>query len=380
MRSRFIIFFLSSMLLHACSNKENTQAKKQNVATAVADSNSVQLSEAQIRIAGIRTGPAGQREIHTTLKATGVLDLPPQNIVSVSAPLGGYLKTMRLIPGQKVSKGSILATLEDQQYIQLQQDYLVAQSRLQFLEADYTRQKGLNATKATSDKVLQQVQSEFNSQQVLARSLAEKLRLIGIRPETLNENNLSRSISVYAPISGYVSKVNANIGKYVSAPDVLFELINPRDLHLRLTVFENDAAQLSTGQKIRCFTNSNPSEKYTATIHFITPNIEANGSTDVHCHLNQAGKALMPGTYMNAVVELSNAMVTAVPDDALVKWNGRHYIFTEAAGNRFRMLPVDIGVAEDGYTEIRSPLPSQKIVMNNAYTLLMKMKNSAEDE
>jgi len=380
MTLRFLISLLITLFLQACSSNEKTSEKNPDTDTPAADSNLVRLSAEQIRNAGIRTGQAEQRPIHTTLKASGVLDVPPQNIVSVSAPLGGYLKNMQLIPGQKVSKGSILATLEDQQYIQLQQDYLVTKSRLQFLEADYTRQKGLNETKATSDKVLQQVQSEFNSQKVLARSLAEKLRLIGINPETLKESNISRSIHIYAPISGYVSRVNANRGKYVSPPDVLFELINPGDLHLRLTVFENDASKLSTGQKIVCFTNSNPSQKYTATIHFITPNIEENGTTDVHCHLAQAGKELMPGTYMNALVELSNALVTAVPDAAIVKWEGRHYLFAEEAAEQFRMVPVDTGVTEAGYTEIKSPLPPGKIALTNAYTLLMKMKNSAEEE
>lgn len=384
MKLRLTLFIPLSILIIACSSneklKEKNEKKQVMAGSVAADSNIVQLTAEQIQHAGIITGQPEQKAMHATLKVNGVLDVPPQNIISISVPLGGYLKRMVLIPGQKINKGSILAVLEDPQYIQLQQDYLVAQSRLQFLETDYIRQKGLNETKATSDKVLQQVQSELNSQKILRRSLAEKLRLISINPETLSEGNITRSINIYAPISGYVSKVNVNIGKYVSPTDVLFELINPDDLHLRLTVFENDAARLSTGQKIVCFTNSNPSDKYKATIHYITPNIQENGSTDVHCHLEHAGKQLLPGSYMNAVIELSAALVASVPDEAVIKWQGKHYMFSEEPGNRFRMLPVEPGISENGYTEIKGWSSANKIVTENAYTVLMKMKNNEGED
>lgn len=343
------------------------------------DSNTVHLSAEQVKNAGIATGNPEEKNIHSTLKVSGTLEVPPENIVSISMPLGGYLKKTSLIPGEKISKGSVLATLEDQQYIQLQQDYLTAKSRLQFLETDFARQKGLNETKAASDKVLQQVQSEFNSQKILLASLAEKLRLIGIKPETLNESNISRSVNIYSPISGFITKVNVNVGRYVNPTDILFELVDPSDLHLTLTVFENDASYIRMGQKIICYTNSRPDQKYQATIHLITPSIGPGGSTEVHCHLAKFGKELMPGMYMNANIELNDKKVTAVPEDAVVKWENRYYLFTEEGNSHFKMLPVEIGTTDNGYIEIRSGLPPGKIVTKNAYTILMKMKNNGEE-
>lgn len=382
MKTKIIIPICLFILISACHDADKGQAgteKKSSERSLPVDSNLVRLSAEQVRNAGLVAGLPEQRQMHTTLRVSGVIDVPPQNIISVSVPLGGYLKKTTLIPGEKVSKGSVLATLEDQQYIQLQQDYLTARSRLQYLEADYARQKGLNETKATSDKIFQQVQADFNSQKILARSLAEKLRLIGISPESLTEDNISRSICIYAPIGGYVTKVNVNIGKYVNPTDVLFELVNPDDLHLRLTVFENDATRLSVGQKIVCFTNSRPDVKYFATIHFITPNIGEDRSTDVHCHLDRYSKSLFPGMFMNAAIELDNASVTAVPEDAVVKWENKYYLFTAESENEFKMLPVETGAKNNGYIEIKSGLPAKKIITRNAYTLLMKLKNSGEE-
>lgn len=385
-RNILIPAFIIAMLV-ACNGKEKategkdvTPATKISVpATTAAANDQVILTIVQAKNAGIITGAVETRDMHTVIQVSGKVDVPPQNLVTVSAPLGGYVKRITLLPGMKINKGAVLATLEDQQYIQLQQDYLTTKIRLQFTEADYTRQEALNATKAVSNKVFQQAKSEHDNQKILLRSLAEKLRLIGLRPEALTEDNITRSINLYAPISGFVSKVNVNSGKYVSPAEVLFELMSPDDLHLSLTVFENEAASLAIGQKITCYTNNHPDIKYNATISLITPSVDEERSVEVHCHLDHYVKGLMPGMFMNAAIERNNARVTAIPEDALVKWEGKNYLFSEEGANRYQLLPVEVGVSNAGFIEIKSPMPDKKIVIKNAYTLLAKMKNSSEE-
>jgi cobalt-zinc-cadmium efflux system membrane fusion protein len=384
MTNRIIAAIICIGLFAHCKEKPAATAvaaeAKSGTGTLQVQDNIVTLTPVQATNAGIATGKPEKRAMHSNLQVSGVLDVPPQNIVSISMPLGGYIKKTTLLPGARINKGAILATLEDQQYIQLQQDYLTAKSRLRFAEVDYKRQQGLNETKAVSDKVYQQARSEFEGQQILLRSLAEKLRLIGINPESLQESNISRSIYLYAPISGFVSKVNVNTGKYVSPTDVLFELISPDDLHLSLTVFENNAANLAIGQKITCYTNSQPEIKYIATISLITPAVNEERAAEVHCHIERPGKGLMPGMFMNAAIEINNTQVMAVPEDAVVKWNNAFYVFSEESSNKYKLQPVETGLSADGYTEIRSSLsPDRPVVVKNAYTLLMKMKNSDEE-
>jgi cobalt-zinc-cadmium efflux system membrane fusion protein len=370
----FVIFYLS------CKDQKSESSSATEVTSNnVASEYQVELTKEQLKNSGIITGIPVKREMHTSLKVNGVVDVPPENIISVSMPLGGYLKNTSMIPGTRVRKGDILATLEDQQYIQLQQDFLTSKSRLEYNEADFNRQKLLYETKSTSEKIFQQAKTDFETQKILTKAFGEKLQLIGIDPYNLKEENISRSVHIISPINGYVTKVNVNIGKYISPSDVIFELINPSDLHVRLTVFENDAANLSSGQKILCSTNSNPEIKYPATIHLITPNIEENRSTDVHCHLEGSHKKLFPGTFVNAEIELNNANVIALPEEALVKWESKYYLFSQESESKFRLFPVEIGASSNGYVEIKTALPSTKIVVKNAYTLLMKLKNSGEE-
>lgn len=366
------------LLLTACGQKKDvTEATAQ-----VADETSISLSPVQLKNAGIESGKVEEREISSILKVNGKIDVPPQNLVSISVPLGGYLKTTQLLPGMHVNKGEIIAIMQDQQYIQLQQDYLTAKAKIGYLENEYKRQKELNQSQASSDKVYQQAESDFRTQQVLITSLAAKLQLVGININKINATSISGSINIFSPINGYVTKVNVNIGKYVSPTDVLFELINPVDIHLNLKVFEKNLNKLFIGQKLLTYTNNQPEKKYACEIILVGKDLSMEGNTEVHCHFEVYDKTLVPGTYMNAEIEVKNKMAHTLPSEAIVRFEGKQFIYRVKSGNQFEMLEVTVGESEHGFTEIifpaNSDLASADFVTKGAYSLLMTMKNKAE--
>ncbi len=373
------LLLLSALLLFSCNGSDSKAPKEDAKQKETALVETVNLTAEQLKLAKLQFGTAQSIEMHKTLKVNGHMDVPPSNIVSISIPMGGYLKNTKLIPGNFVKKGAVIATMEDPSYIQLQQDYLTAISKLEFAEADYNRQKSLNETKATSDKVYQLAKADYEGQKYLVKSLSEKLKLIGVNPATLNENNISRTISIYAPIGGYITKANVNIGKYVTPTDVLFEIVDPSDLHLRLTVLENDAASLKVGNTVQFFTNNNPAQKYMAHVSVITPNIGEESTTDVHCHLVNEKINIFPGTFVNAEVELNNAKVNALPEQAIVKWQNKDYVFIKTSDQQFTVMAVDLGMVTNGFVEVKTNLNQKTVVTQNAYTLLMKLKNSGEE-
>jgi len=373
-----IISILSAILfLCSCGSKNK---EKESSQTAIG--NNLTLTDAQYKSAKIELGKIEKRNISTTLKLNGKIEVPPQNMVSVSMPLGGFLKSTKLLPGMHIKKGEIIATMEDQQYIQLQQEYLMAKSKLTFTENEYNRQKELNQSKASSDKFFQQTEMDFKTQKITVSALAEKLKLININPESLNESNLSRSVNVYSSIDGFVSKVNVNIGKYVNPSDVLFELINPADIHLNLKVFEKDLDKLSIGQKLLTYNNNQPEKKYLCEIILISQDLSSDRSADVHCHFEEYDKTLLPGMYMNAEVEMKVSNVASINDDAIVSYEGKDFIFIAKGNNQFEMLEIKRGSSENNFTEIISldgkDLSNLQFVTKGAYSLLMQLKNKSE--
>jgi cobalt-zinc-cadmium efflux system membrane fusion protein len=272
--------------------------------------------------------------------------------------------------------------MEDQQYIQLQQDYLTAKANIAYLQAEFNRQQQLNKEQASSDKIYQQAEAAFRTQEILIRSLEQKLQLAGINSNKLNQNNISRSVNIVSPIDGFVSAVNVNIGKYISPTEVLFELINPADIHLNLRVFEKDLAGLYIGQPLKAYTNNDSKNKHDADILLIGKNISADGYTEVHCHFDNYDKMLVPGTYMNAEIEITNQRAFVLPEEAIVRFENKYYVFTKNGYNSFSMKLIKPGVTHAGYTEITNgaEMALQQIVVKGAYSLLMSLKNGGEEE
>jgi cobalt-zinc-cadmium efflux system membrane fusion protein len=379
---KFSFFSIFILIFAACSNTPNPEVATPQASTETMPMR-VEMTAAQLKNAQLEIGSPERRKLGNTIKVNGFMEAPPQNIISISCPLGGYLKQTKLLPGLKVRRGEVLATLEDPQYITLQQEYLATKARLEYLSADLARQETLNRDQSSSDKVLQLARSEYQTQQINAKALGEKLKLIGIHPERLTVDAISKNIQIYAPIDGFVAAVKVNIGKYVAPTDVLFELVNTDDIHLTLNVFEQDLAGLAIGQKVMAYANADPNTVYPAKIILISQNIGEDRSVTVHCHLDQKNNGLLPGMFMTATVETQNASAITLPSDAILRFENAHYIFVEQSEGVFEMVAVEKGTEENGFTALVSAnaasLLSQKIVLKNAYTLLMKMKNAAEE-
>lgn len=155
------------LLFASCGGKE-TETKTESAKIE----NAVELTDSQSKNAKIETGKIQQKSISSILKVSGKIDVPPKNMVSISAPLGGYLKTTKLLEGMHIRKGEIIAVMEDQQYIQLQQDYLTVKAHFSSLEKEFQWQKELNESKASSDKFFENAQADL-SQKILIKALSE---------------------------------------------------------------------------------------------------------------------------------------------------------------------------------------------------------------
>lgn len=373
---KILVIFLTLLLL-GCGSKETDIVEE--TANEI-ETMKVSLTPAQYKNAGIVLGQVEQKNISEILKLNGKIDVPPQNLVSVSIPMGGYLKSTDLLPGMFVKKGQVIAILEDQHYVQLQQDYLLAKVKLKTTESEYLRQKELNLSKASSDKVVQIAEAEYKNARINLKALEQNIHIIGINPIRLDETNISKRITINSPIDGYVSKVNANIGKYLTPSEVLFELVNVSDIHLNLTVYEKDLPKLRIGQKLYAYNNNQPDKKHLCKILLIGHSLSMEKNTEVHCHFENYDKSLVPGMYMNAEIELQNIKAATIPEEALVRFGNSEYVFVELKKNQFEMIEVKSGAKENDYVQIlnNDKLKNQPVVIKGAYSLLMKLKNTEE--
>jgi len=379
MFTKYLSVLLLTIPFAACSSADKAVETE---ASASGIKNEVVLTAEQVSKAQIVTGELITQKMNTIVTVNGVVDVPPQNMVSVSFPLGGYLKYTKLLPGMHVSRGEIIAQMEDQSLVQLQQDYLVTKAKLEYLEKEYNRQKELNADKVNSDKTLQQVTADYTSQKIMLKGYAEKLRLINISPERLTEEKISRQVALYSPINGYVSKVNVNTGKFVQPTDVLFELINPDDIHAALSIFEKDLGKVSIGQKVKISFVDEPDKEYEGEVILVNRNVDENRTAIAHCHFISHPKQLLPGMFLNARIQVKEVMVNVLPEGAIVRFENKEYVFTSSGAGNYSLVEVGTGEKDKGMVEIKSgfeALTGKKIVTANAYSVLGALKNTGEE-
>ncbi|MDR2235040.1 MAG: efflux RND transporter periplasmic adaptor subunit [Chryseobacterium sp.] len=376
------VYSLSLVLvLSSCSGKkEEEKTVYENTKFAEGDQNTVHLSEKQLQSVGLTTTAIQNRNMEKLMRLNGKADMAPSHISSVSSIMGGHIKSINIINGSRFSKGQVLAVVEDPQFIQLQQDYLVTKAQLESARLNLNRQKDLNTSKASSDKTLQTAQADYSTLHATLKGLEEKLRVIGISAKGLSSGNISSRINIYAPFSGFVSKILVNNGQYVNPSDTLFELIDPSGLLLELKVFENDVNDVKTGEEILVYSNQNPELKSNAKIISVVPSIENGGSATAIARLSTSNTEFVKGMYINAEVIISNRFTEGLPNESVVSFENKNYVFEDLGKSRYKMIPVVIGISDDQFTEIlkAEPLKNKKIVQKGAYSLLMMLKNKAE--
>lgn len=346
-------------------------AKPAPVASAPVE---IRLTDAQVKAIDLQTGELEQRNLRTSLKVNGKLVLPPQNQAQVSNLVGGIVRSIRVKDGDFVRAGQVMATLQNNEVVQWQQDYLENKSQLRFLEAEYIRQKSLRADSINSEKTLQQVENELGVARARQTGIRTRLQGVGIRVEGLTPETVRSEIGITAPIGGYIHHVNVTMGKYEDANAALFDIVDNRALHLDLTVFEKDVHKLAVGQKV-LFTDANdPLHDHPATIYSLDKAFQDNQQAIIaHARITEQTETLLPGMYVEARIQVDKYQALALPDAAVVSSGDDHFIYLEKEPWVYRQVAVRTGASDMGYTEVvpLSDLPKgTRIVTKGAYYLL----------
>jgi cobalt-zinc-cadmium efflux system membrane fusion protein len=226
------------------------------------------------------------------------------------------------------------------------------------------------------------LQSEFNTNAIALKGLAEKLKLINIDPSTLSIDKISSKVNLIAPISGYVSKVNINRGKYVAPTEVLLELIDPNDVHAAITIYEKDITLFKEGMKGKVVLANEPNKSYPVTVLAVSKNLDDDKSGLLHCHFASVPKNMLPGMFLTADFSVNNANTVIVPINAIQRFQGVDYIFIQQSANQFEAKQVTVGTINKTTAAILNPEATEwlgkNIVVENAYSLLGKLMNKSE--
>ncbi|MHA8083391.1 efflux RND transporter periplasmic adaptor subunit [Aquirufa sp. A-Brett2-15D] len=350
--------------LVSCSKKEETSKE-----TPMSE---IKLTVDQKTNAGIEFGALEEKDMSTEIKCTGVVDVPPVSLASISIPIAGYVKTTyELLPGKKVSKGQALATLTSLDFIQMQQEYLQALSSQTFMSSEKSRQQVLTNEEVGSKKKLQQSEADLGNVNAQVKALGLKLEVLGCDLKSLAKGNISSVLTLRSPIDGYIQDQFLAIGKYVTPSDVLIKVVGMEDKHVELKVFEKDLGKLKIGQIIDF---ESEGQKAKAKIFLIAPQVDlTNRTTSVHGHFeNKADeKNFTVGQFVSARVEVGTQKIPSIPQAGLARVGKGGFIYVEMTNGVMAQIPVEIISSTPEFAGIKllKELPAGKLVIKGASAL-----------
>lgn len=407
-----VLVLVAFFAFNACTNNHkegdghNHGTEAETTTDEHEEENVAVLTDEQMKAVGIEIGMIEQKQLSATLKANGGLRVPNSNKANATSMFGGVIKSLNVEIGDFVKKGQVIGTISNPQFIQLQEEYLSINSRIEFAEQEVARQRELNEGNAGAKKNLQSATSELNTLRTRKASLQQQIQMMGINPASLSNASLKSSLVVTSPISGTISNVFAKIGSYVDVSSPIAEIIENTALHLDLQVYEKDIPLIKIGQKIDFVVTNNPNKTYSAEVYSIGSSFSGESKTiAVHSRITGDKTGLIDGMSITGTVSLDNVLSTAVPNEAIVNADGKYYIFLvkeqeeephdhkegeehdhnhdhgSEKGTQFVRMEIVKGASQLGYTAITpvNEIPhGTHIVIKGAFFVNAKMNDTGE--
>ncbi len=374
-----IIVIIAATYFTGCGDekKEESFVKENN--KEVTEPGLIKVTGEQFQESGMLLKTLEEKRFPVLISATGMIDVPPQNKAVISTFAGGYIKKTYLLVGDKVKKGQLLVQLEDPQFVEIQQNYLEAKEKLSYLKSEYERQKTLYNEKISSQKKYLKAETDYKVTLARYNGLKKKLQLLNISSTQVEQGNISSFISIYAPIGGYVTKINISMGAYVSPSDEIMEIVNTDHFHIELNVFEKDIMKVKKGQKIRFTIPEASSESFLAVVHLVGSSVsQGNRTVKVHGHLmDDIERKLSTGMFVEAQIFAEESVYKALPERAVVSINDENYVLRLKEKRLddyiFEKKLVKVGMNSNGYIQIINETDfkdSDKFLVKGAFNLI----------
>jgi len=373
---RTIYKFFAVGLLVISFNCGDTDKTEENGIQLDSDDH-ITLSKEQFSQNNMVMGSLEEKLFSTVVQVSGMIDVPPENRAVVNSIMGGYIKTTPLLIGDMVKKGQGLLTIENPEFVTMQQEYLEIKEQLHYLKSEYERQKTMFDENITSQKNYLKAESNYKIAQAKYNGLKKQLTMLNISPIIVESGNITSIITIYAPISGSITKVNVSRGTYVSPATSIMEIIDNDHIHLELSVFEKDIMKIKKEQAIKFKIPEASQDTFEAKVYLVGTSIDENRTIKVHGHPLDESNRFLTGMFVNADIITDTSSSKALPETAVIEVDENHYVLVldEEVDEtyHFKQVKVSIGNSANSYYEILDNgllKETDKILTSGAFSLV----------
>ena len=355
------------------------------------DFQNIPLSEKQVKAVDLKMGEAQEREMDAMLHVNGSLVLRAQDMGNVSSLMGGIVKNVYVKEGQMVSRGQVVATIENTDVVTLQREYYTAYKESEMARLELDRQKTLASAGAGIKKTLQMSEKNYKVAQANLLGTGRQLQQMGISTKEVAKGKFTTVFPLRAPISGTVSDMQASLGSYADMQTPLMKIRNNHAVECDLNVFEKDIAKVKVGDQVLVSLTNQPGVNVSGRVYGMNQYLN-KGTKSVAVHVKlyaKRGAKLFEGMYVSGQIATGRQLCMTLPDKAIVSADGKQYVFalnqqhSKGGTYSFSRHEVTTGVSNNGYTEValcKHLKKGQKIVTDNAFYLASLTGDHGEED
>lgn len=369
-----LIYLAMAIVFTACNSKtaETVELQPEQI------SDEIIVSKSQFDAMKMELGEVTERRFDKIIKANGIVEAENSAKATVSSYFGGVVGDLPWKVGSYIKKGQLLFTLSSTEIIDLQKDYLDSRAQLEYLKTEADRQEILAKENAVAAKLALKAKSDHAVMFAQHKSIKEKLGLLNISLASLESGMVTNRISVYAPISGYISEIHIQKGSYLAPTESAMLITNTDQLFLTLQVFEKDILHIKQGQSINFILPTNNNKRYEAEVLLVGKYIESDKRViPVQGKMKQRYAELIPGMYVEASIISDKRNLPALPDASIISEGDASVVFilsgTDESNYIFKKTVIFTGESMDGYTAVVNDKISDKghkILIKGAYDIL----------
>jgi len=346
-------------------------------AVAGSDTHSVVLTDQQLN--SVKVGPAAQHTFAIQREAVGFVDFNQDRTVQVFSPWAGRIRQVFVKAGDAIKLGAPLFSIDSPDLVQAESNLIATAGVLQLTSKALERARKMIDTLANSQKDLDQAISDQQTAEGNFKAARDAVRIFGKSDREIDAIVASRKtdgeLRVVSPLTGQVTSRNASPGMLVQpgnapAPVAVADLST---LWVVANVTEYDLPLLHPGQEVSVSIPAYPGRKFHATLSHIAATVDpATHRIAVRSNIDDPQHALRPqmlATFVIVTGESSQSV--AVPVAGVVReGDGSMTVFVSRDGRRFERRAVQVGITQDGMTQIAEGLAAGESVASDGALFL----------
>ncbi len=317
----------------------------------------VQITPERQQLIGVKIGTVEIRPLEKVIRTVGRVDYDERRVVTVSPKIGGWIEDLYVdFTGRYVKQGEPLLTIYSPELVSTQEEYLIA----------------LRAKKDLMKSPFSEVAASGNS---LAESARRRLKLWDISDDqikALEESGQPRkTLTLYAPYSGFVLEKMAYKGMNVMPGMALFKLADLSVVWLYADIYEYELPFIRLGQQASIQLSYLPGEVFTGKVIYIYPSLNSETRTvKVRFEFSNPHGKLKPEMYANVEIKVHLGRKLVVPDGAIIDTGLRQMVIIDKGNGYFEPREVKVGAKVDDYYEVLSGLKAGERVVTSANFLI----------